>query len=353
MKYRFYCLVFKLFKLFRPNLQCEINKVLFVTYDAVGDLLVTTPVFSQLKQHNPNLIIDVLVSPRNYRIVENNPNINRYFVTSGKNSLLSKFERALTKELRQQHYDVVIDLWDRVSFSILLRICLLRAKKIVGLRKPGNLEKAKQFKTENLGIYDQVISYETTNFSFTMLSILKYFNIDYQQQRGELYFSNQDLQFAEQYTRDMSNTKIYLNLYGSDASKTLPQHLIEPLFLQLLQLTTSDIVVSCAGNKKNAEYIKDHVIPLAAKRIFLLAAEASIMEESAVIANCDLAVTTNTATMHIAQALKKSLIVLEDKQYKARYCRFPIYGENEKLVFFSEDDFMQKLKQAIIKLEFA
>ena len=346
-KYQLNRLFFQFYSLLRTRSSSPVKTVLFVPYDAVGDLVITTPVFSQLKKSCPNIVIDVLATQRNYQILKNNPYVRKVYVTSGENILFSKHERQVNKLIRQQKYDLVVDLWDRVSFSILLRLLAFKAKKVIGLRKPKSVEVDKGFRTEALGVYDTVVENDCITFRRKMLTALSYFNLNPVETYGELYLDKEVERYGEERVNKTDKSTVYLNLYGSHSSNTLPEKLLLPLFKILLAESDCQVLVSTAGKKENEEYLKNNILILAPERIQAVNSTTTLMEEASLIKHCDYIVTMNTATLHIAQAFHKHLILLEDKLLAERYNRFPIGKTNETILFFNEADFMESWKKAL------
>ena len=69
------------------DIQKAIN-ILFLRYDRIGDMVITTPVFRELKLLLPEIKISVLASKVNQPILSNNPYIDNIYVNH-KNSFLN------------------------------------------------------------------------------------------------------------------------------------------------------------------------------------------------------------------------------------------------------------------------
>ena len=73
----------------KPN-DFDIHKsknVLFLRYDRIGDMVITTPVFRELKIVYPHINITVLASTANQDVLTNNPYIDKIY-TNYRNSIL-------------------------------------------------------------------------------------------------------------------------------------------------------------------------------------------------------------------------------------------------------------------------
>ena len=83
-----------------------VKSLLFLRYDRIGDMIVTTPIFRSLKQLNPALKIGVVASETNAEIICNNPYVDSVYVLhSHWLKLISEIRKA-----RKDNYEVVINL---------------------------------------------------------------------------------------------------------------------------------------------------------------------------------------------------------------------------------------------------
>jgi ADP-heptose:LPS heptosyltransferase len=83
-----------------------INKVLFLRYDRIGDMIVTTPIFRSLKKAYPAIKIGVFASNANAEIIKFNPHVDIVHV-------LTTHWWQIYKEIRKsrkENYDVVLHL---------------------------------------------------------------------------------------------------------------------------------------------------------------------------------------------------------------------------------------------------
>lgn len=83
----------------------DMHKVLLLRTDAIGDMIVTTPMLTLLKERL-HADIDVVASPRNAIVIADDPRVRRTFVFDG--SMKSLF--AVRRATRHEQYDLVIAL---------------------------------------------------------------------------------------------------------------------------------------------------------------------------------------------------------------------------------------------------
>ena len=96
----------------------EVNAVLFVKLDHIGDMILATPVFRAVKERYPECRLGVLCSSKGKAVLLNNPYVDEIHVYNPDmfdrdhdNNLSTKFNNFLTiLEVRDRHYDVCISL---------------------------------------------------------------------------------------------------------------------------------------------------------------------------------------------------------------------------------------------------
>ena len=99
------------------------KKVLILKYDRIGDMIVTTPIFRELKNAYPKCSISVLASEENKDVIKYNPYIDNIYVNY-KNSLLKDFPKLL--KLRRKKFDVCIELEHSVIPHAIFRLIIMK-----------------------------------------------------------------------------------------------------------------------------------------------------------------------------------------------------------------------------------
>jgi len=89
-----------------PLDRSTVRSILILRYDAIGDMIVTTPLFDALKSVVPDAAIDIVASHRNAGLLADDERIRHVHVYDGTGSSL----RAVRRTCRRQGYDVVISL---------------------------------------------------------------------------------------------------------------------------------------------------------------------------------------------------------------------------------------------------
>ena len=110
------------------------KKVLILKYDRIGDMIVTTPIFRELKKSYPGISISVLASNLNKDVIKYNPYVEKIY-TNYKNNFFFDFAKLLI--LRWKKFDVCIELEHSVIPHAIFRLKIINPKKIISIHKDG------------------------------------------------------------------------------------------------------------------------------------------------------------------------------------------------------------------------
>jgi ADP-heptose:LPS heptosyltransferase len=93
------------------------TSILFLRYDRIGDMIVTTPIFRQLKNMNPRLKIGVFASESNAEIIRCNPHVDAVYVLHA-----NWFKLAVEiLKARKEKYNIVLNfIFNRTTTGGLL-----------------------------------------------------------------------------------------------------------------------------------------------------------------------------------------------------------------------------------------
>jgi ADP-heptose:LPS heptosyltransferase len=109
-----------------------VKQILLIQTAFLGDVILATPVISELKRLFPSAEIDVVVRKGNEQLLNNNPNIRSVFAFDKKKGKL-KALKSIVQEVRKTKYDEVINLQRFGSSGIIT--WLAKAKVKTGFQK--------------------------------------------------------------------------------------------------------------------------------------------------------------------------------------------------------------------------
>jgi len=108
----------------------QIKKILLIRLRRIGDVILTTPAISALRQGFPTASISYIIERPYRELVEGNPNLDKVIVLEKKQGLKDFFK--LTRTIRKENYDVVLDFHGGPRASLITLFS--RAKLKVGYR---------------------------------------------------------------------------------------------------------------------------------------------------------------------------------------------------------------------------
>ena len=83
------------------------RKILVIRFSALGDLVLTTPIYRELKRVYPESVITLLTSSGQGTVLDNNPHIDQVIRYS--RDVSSLLMKTLIKKLRRERYDLIYD----------------------------------------------------------------------------------------------------------------------------------------------------------------------------------------------------------------------------------------------------
>lgn len=86
----------------------QIRRILVITLSNIGDVIVTTPVISLLREKFPSAHLAVLVGPKANDLFFKSKTVNQTFIYEKKTTWFQKLK--LIYDLRKQNFDLVVDL---------------------------------------------------------------------------------------------------------------------------------------------------------------------------------------------------------------------------------------------------
>ena len=99
------------------------NRILIIRTDRMGDVLLSTPVFSALKQKYPNAFISVLIKPYTQDIVAGHPDVNEIIVLeTPKHRFDFKTFLKNVRLLKHKNFDTALILYPTFYISLLCRL---------------------------------------------------------------------------------------------------------------------------------------------------------------------------------------------------------------------------------------
>jgi heptosyltransferase-2 len=260
-----------------------VNRILIIQTAFLGDVILATPVVSELKRLYPNSSIDVLVKKGNESLLANNPKISKVFVFN-KSKGKYKAMRSYIRQFRKSKYDLVINLHRFASSGIMAGFS--KGKLIYGFKNnPFSFRYSKKFE-HTIG--------DGTHEVERNLSIIKEFGAE-KLVRPELFPSTSDYAAVSTY-----QIEPYLCMAPASVwfTKQLPVH----KWNELIELNEHKRIF-LLGGPGDQELCSKIVSEHPSVNVISLAGELSLLKSAALMQGAEHNYVNDSGPLHIASAM--------------------------------------------------
>lgn len=261
----------------------EIHNILVITLSNLGDVILTFPVIDILKRDFPEARLSIVAGPKAETLFKENPYIYRTYIFDKAKSGLQKFSWLM--ELRGQKFDLVVDLRNTaIPF-------LIQAKYSTPLQifKP----KTMHMKTKHLNRLKSVFNFETES-----------------QIRYALFRNEKDIQYIDRVVRNKIGVgkKIFVAAPGAaNHIKRWTPEGFGRVCDQLAEFSNTKIVFVGDANDKG---IVDDISLLMHSDFLNLCGETTITQLAELLRRSTLALTNDSAVMHLASYLDIPVVAI-------------------------------------------
>jgi ADP-heptose:LPS heptosyltransferase len=270
----------------------SVKSLLFLRTDGkIGDTVVSSFLYREIKVRYPNIKIIVLCSKSNKEILKYNKNVDElYEVGCCLFNDISVF-----KNLRKQNISLVIDFFPfNPRFKHLLMLRIISPKFLIGFNKIS-------YKMYNFSINENFFSVHISEMYKYVLNLLK---IDNPNLKYEIPFtSKEENPVLELINNHKYKYKIIINPFSASKHRRLSIKKLKELIALIENGFNCCIFILC--QEKN----KRKVISLENDRT-IIAPFRSILGSAALIKYADIVITPDTSIVHIAAAFDKKTIAL-------------------------------------------
>ncbi|MFA6888335.1 MAG: glycosyltransferase family 9 protein [Candidatus Woesearchaeota archaeon] len=264
-----------------------IQKILLINLQGIGDIVMTTPFISALKEKWPTAKIDYLCYKNNGELLEGDSRIHIVLKRNKEGITSNDFIQTL-KNIRKQKYDLVINLFP-AQHSALLTILSNAEYKL------GNLY-SNASTSNNLNVPNMPKTWDIRENAK---------HIAMQLELEEYDETNLSLEIIE---KAIIKNVIAINPFATWKAKNWPQeHWIE-LIQKILKIWKETVIIlggpEDISQSKTLEKIIDN------KRIINQTGKLTLKQTAVMLKSCKLFITTDSGLMHIAIATQTKTIAL-------------------------------------------
>ncbi len=268
-------------------------KILVVLLGRIGDMILATPMFSEIKKRYPDSEIHVLAGRNNFNVLTNNPNVNKILVYHKSFFSILKTYFELTK----QKYDFLIDPKDHFSRESKLISIIAHAKIKIGFNRIGS------------NSFDVSISPQEENsqlhYAQRCIKALEYLQIDLNEQipRPELFLSPKSEEYINKELLGVSNYVLINVAANSDYRMWVLDYWIE--FIGIISEYEEKIIILYQSDNKE---LVNQIIKHSSKVIGVQS--DNIQDAFSIVRRAKLLVTPDTSLVHIASAFNLPVLGL-------------------------------------------
>ncbi len=260
------------------------NRILIIQTAFLGDVILATPVVSEMKRLFPESTIDVLVKKGNETLLQNNPHLN-YIVVFDKSKGKSRSIVQLIRQFRSKKYDLIINLHRFGSSGIITAFS--GAKKKYGFKKnPFSFLFTKTFDHQ----IDNGLHEVERN-----LSVIKEFGA-VSKKRPELFPSKEHFAKVSTFTSD----EFYC---FAPASVWFTKQLPKEKWVKLIQQKSREGAIYLLGGKEDEALCQEIIDLSKISNAQNLAGKLNLLESAALMSKAKRNFVNDSGPLHLASAM--------------------------------------------------
>jgi len=270
----------------------NVKSILFLRNDnKIGDMVISTMLFREVKKRYPYIKITVLCGPDNKEIIKHNPYVDEAIELP--NSFFKKL--SVYAYLRKKKTDIAVDFFPfrpRPGHMFMLR--RINPGYLIGFYK----------KSYNMYDFSFEEDFFDKHISERYSRVLKLFAITPVSLKYDLYLEKKDEERVSELTEKSGGKfKIVINPFAASVHRTISYDKLKRLIEIIKGYANCHIYVLAPDI--NAAKLSG----LSAQNVSIFDSK-SVLESAALIKYCDLVISPDTAIVHVAAAFEKKLVAL-------------------------------------------
>ena len=262
----------------------KIKSILILRDDnKIGDMIITTILFREIKKAYPHIKIFVLCGNSNKIILENNPYIDKILISNNK---FSK-DVFVYNELRKYKIDLLVDFWPFGPKPMhFLKLRIINSRFLLGICK------------QKYNIYDISVNidYNVEHISKIYVEILHSLNIKNVNTNYDIFLDKKYEDYAKTIIKKNNTEKyVFLNTHSASNQRTLSLNKTKEI-LQILYKYNFKIILNSQYDINNENII----IPRKDNFLYIIA----------LVKYSDIILTINTSIIHTANVFDKKMIAI-------------------------------------------
>lgn len=267
--------------------------ILFVHTAFLGDVILITPLIKAAKILFPDSMLDVLVIPQTYEVLQHNPHINEILIFDKRKNKILNFLKTLIL-LRKRHYDITLLPHSSMTTSFLTLFSHIKVR--IGFRR----WLSSSLLTHRIPFRKGVHRIEKN------LDLLTPFSVEKFDIQTELFPDLNDIESSERLLSELDPDKIKIAL--APGSVWYTKRWLESYYKELAQkLVAAGFAIVLVGSPEEKE-LCERIKP--ERYAINVAGKSTVLESAAILKNCDLLISNDCGALHIANAMKTDVFAI-------------------------------------------
>lgn len=267
----------------------------------IGDVLISSILFELLRNKYPNAQLDYLINSNTYQVVQGNPFIDNFIFFTKEVEKNKKALFKLGKKINKAHYDVLIDVYSKLSSNI---ITILSGAKT----------KISYYKPYSTWIYDHNIKRKTVTDSkaglaiLNRLQLLKPLNIEVKPSQPKIYLTKNEISTCKKFLKskgvDFNLPLFMISVLGSGKNKTYPLNYMSQVIDYIAKTTNGQILFNYIPDQiQDAKSILNLCRKETQEMILFEVFGSSLREFLAITSHCNALIGNEGGAINMAKAL--------------------------------------------------
>lgn len=289
----------------RKSTSAQINfppkSILFLRHDGkIGDYVVSSFVFREIKKQSPQTKIGVVCSKKNAYLFEQNPYIDELYFVKTKD--IGDYIRC-GKQLAKEQYEVVIDPTVTLRNRDLLFLRTINAKNYVGYQK------------ENYRLFNFNIPAQNIHFSEIYKQALELVGFKQISTAYDVPYTEKSKQAIQDFLAKNNLTSYTaVNFFGAGSARRFNDKTIKSLLDNLTSNTMYIVLLTYPGVTEKLKLVAQEY-----NNVFIYEKTQTVFDTIELIRNASLVISPDTAIVHIAAGFSKPLIAFYSQDQENFY----------------------------------
>ena len=276
-------------------------KIAVIQPKMIGDVLITSVIFEELKQKFPAAELHFIVNKNTIPVLENNPFIDKVIILDPNiEKGFSGFVKQM-KRIRNEKYDIIIDSYSKLKTALFCKFS--GAKKTISFHKWYS----RFFYTDTIIRTKHSISTATKAVEHR-LQLLKPIGIDFQVIKPKLYLQNSEIENAIELLNrnniDLNQPIIMISAIGSSEAKTYPLEYMAQVIDEIAENKKVQILFNYIPNQKGIALELFNLCKLETQeKIFFDVYAKSLREFMGLTSQCAALIGNEGGAINMAKAL--------------------------------------------------